>query len=78
MQEVFEYADTTKEANYATYFALAGLKLDSTETDAPGAYLFVAHVGSHQHAGGDSESLVESGAVAATASASGARPEFSH
>jgi predicted metalloprotease with PDZ domain len=39
MAEVFEYAATTKEVNYAKYFALAGLKLDSTAAEAPGAYL---------------------------------------
>jgi predicted metalloprotease with PDZ domain len=39
LQEVFEYAGTTKEVNYSKYFAFAGLKLDWTETDAPGAFL---------------------------------------
>jgi predicted metalloprotease with PDZ domain len=38
MREVFEYAATTREVNYAKYFALAGLKLDSTAAEAPGAY----------------------------------------
>ena len=41
LAEVFEYAATTREVNYAKYFALAGLKLDSTVADAPGAYLGV-------------------------------------
>ena len=41
MAEAFEYAATTREVNYAKYFALAGLKLDSTAADAPGAYLGV-------------------------------------
>jgi predicted metalloprotease with PDZ domain len=39
MTEIFDYAATTKEVNYAKYFALAGLKLDSTQVEAPGAYL---------------------------------------
>jgi predicted metalloprotease with PDZ domain len=39
MSEVFEYAATTKEVNYAKYFALAGLMLDSTAAEAPGGYL---------------------------------------
>jgi predicted metalloprotease with PDZ domain len=39
MTEVFEYAATTKEVNYGKYFALAGLKLDLTGAEAPGAYL---------------------------------------
>jgi predicted metalloprotease with PDZ domain len=41
LAEVFEYAATTKEVSYAKYFALAGLNLDSTAADAPGAYLGV-------------------------------------
>jgi predicted metalloprotease with PDZ domain len=36
LTEVFEYASTTKEVDYAKYFALAGLKLDTTLEDAPG------------------------------------------
>ena len=39
MREIFEYAATTKEVSYAKYFAMAGLKLDSTAAEAPGAYL---------------------------------------
>jgi predicted metalloprotease with PDZ domain len=41
MAEVFDYAATTNEVNYASYFALAGLKLDATAVEAPGAYLGV-------------------------------------
>jgi predicted metalloprotease with PDZ domain len=41
LSEVFDYAATTREVNYAKYFALAGLKLDSTVSDASGAYLGV-------------------------------------
>ena len=39
LQEIFDYAATTKEVNYAKYFALAGLKLDATAAEAAGAYL---------------------------------------
>jgi predicted metalloprotease with PDZ domain len=39
MTEVLEYAATSKEVNYAKYFALAGLKLDATSADAPGGYI---------------------------------------
>ena len=39
LSEVFDYASTTREVNYAKYFALAGLKLDSASAGAPGAYL---------------------------------------
>ena len=39
LRDVFEYAGTTKEVNYEKYFALAGLKLESTAAEAPGAYL---------------------------------------
>ena len=41
LEEVFDYASTTREVNYAKYFALAGLKLDSTSADAAGADLGV-------------------------------------
>jgi predicted metalloprotease with PDZ domain len=41
MSEIFAYAATTREVNYAKYFTLAGLKLDSTAAEAPGAYLGV-------------------------------------
>lgn len=39
--EVLEYAATTKDADYARYFAYAGLQLDATSEDAAGAYLGV-------------------------------------
>ncbi|HEX3746401.1 MAG TPA: PDZ domain-containing protein [Bryobacteraceae bacterium] len=39
LDEVFAYASTTKEVDYARYFALAGLKLDSTTEDAPGGFI---------------------------------------
>jgi predicted metalloprotease with PDZ domain len=39
LSEVFDYASTTREVNYSRYFALAGLKLESTAKDAPGAYI---------------------------------------
>jgi predicted metalloprotease with PDZ domain len=39
LTEIFEYASTTKEVNYARYFALAGLKLDATSEEAPGGWI---------------------------------------
>jgi len=39
LQEIFDYASTTKEVDYARYFALAGLTLESTAEDAPGGYI---------------------------------------
>ena len=39
LSEVFDYASTTKEVDYARYFALAGLKLDAAVEDATGGYL---------------------------------------
>ena len=39
LSEVFEYASTTKEANYAKYFALAGLDLAVTMEDAAGGFI---------------------------------------
>ena len=39
LAEVFEYASTTREADYAKYFAYAGLELEVTKKEAPGAYL---------------------------------------
>ena len=39
MTEVFEYASTSKEVDYAKYFALAGLKLNAVAADAPGGYI---------------------------------------
>ncbi len=41
LDEVFSYASTTKEADYAKYFALAGLETKVKVEDAPGAYLGV-------------------------------------
>lgn len=37
--EIFDYAETTKDVDYAKYFALAGLKVEASVQDAPGAYL---------------------------------------
>jgi predicted metalloprotease with PDZ domain len=39
IDEVFAYAATTKEVDYARYFALAGLKLDATAEEAPGGFI---------------------------------------
>lgn len=39
LAEVFEYALTTKEVEYAKYFALAGLKLEATSETAAGGYI---------------------------------------
>ena len=39
LADVFAYASTTKEVDYARYFALAGLKLDATTEDAPGGFI---------------------------------------
>jgi predicted metalloprotease with PDZ domain len=39
LSEVFAYAFTTREVNYARYFAMAGLDLEATSKEAPGAYL---------------------------------------
>jgi predicted metalloprotease with PDZ domain len=36
LTEVFEYASTNKDVDYAKYFALAGLAVDVTTEDAPG------------------------------------------
>jgi predicted metalloprotease with PDZ domain len=41
LAEVFDYASTTKRIDYAKYFAYAGLRVDDTPRDAPGAYLGV-------------------------------------
>jgi predicted metalloprotease with PDZ domain len=38
LSEVFAYASTTREVNYARYFAMAGLNLEATSKEAPGAY----------------------------------------
>lgn len=39
LDEVFDYAYTTKDVDYAKYFAYAGLKVSYTSQDAPGSYL---------------------------------------
>jgi predicted metalloprotease with PDZ domain len=39
LSEVFSYASTSTDVDYAKYFALAGLKLETTSEDASGAYL---------------------------------------
>jgi C-terminal processing protease CtpA/Prc len=41
LAEVFSYADSTTDVDYAKYFQLAGLALTSKAEDAPGAYLGV-------------------------------------
>jgi predicted metalloprotease with PDZ domain len=41
LAEVFSYADSTTDVDYAKYFQFAGLALSSTAEDAPGAYLGV-------------------------------------
>ena len=39
LDEVFDYASTTKAVNYPKYFAMAGLETKVTSDDAPGVYL---------------------------------------
>jgi predicted metalloprotease with PDZ domain len=39
LDDLFSYASTTREADYAKYFALAGLETKVKAEDAPGAYL---------------------------------------
>ena len=39
LAEVFEYASTTTDVDYAKYLAYAGLELTSTSEDGPGAFL---------------------------------------
>jgi predicted metalloprotease with PDZ domain len=39
--DVFDYASTSRQVDYAPYFALAGLRLDVTTEDAPGGYIGV-------------------------------------
>ena len=39
LAELFAYASTSKEVDYARYFALAGLKLETTAEDAPGGFI---------------------------------------
>ena len=41
LTEVFEYAATTKDVDYAKYFLYAGLEVNVTPQEAPGAYLGV-------------------------------------
>ena len=41
VSEVFEYASTTRDVDYAKYFALAGLAMDVSAQDAPGGNLGV-------------------------------------
>ncbi len=41
LAEVFSYASTTTDVDYAKYFAKAGIKMVATQQDAPGAYLGV-------------------------------------
>ncbi|MGH9394756.1 MAG: M61 family metallopeptidase [Terriglobales bacterium] len=42
LDEVFSYAATSAEPDYAKYFAYAGLRLTQTTTPAPGAYLGIS------------------------------------
>lgn len=39
LAEVFEYASTTRDVDYAKYLAYAGIKITGTPKDAPGGYL---------------------------------------
>lgn len=39
LAEVFDYAQTTKEVDYARYFALAGLRLDAQTENARGGFI---------------------------------------
>jgi predicted metalloprotease with PDZ domain len=39
LSEIFDYASTTKEVDYARYFALAGLDLKATTEDAAGGFI---------------------------------------
>jgi predicted metalloprotease with PDZ domain len=41
LAEIFAYASTTKEVDYARYYALAGLKLDASTEAAPGGFIGV-------------------------------------
>ena len=41
LTEVFEYASTTRDVDYAKYFLYAGLEVSATMQEAPGAYLGV-------------------------------------
>jgi predicted metalloprotease with PDZ domain len=62
LEEVFSYASTTRDADYAKYFALAGLETKVKTEDAPGAYLGAnvqAHDGKLVVTGVDAESPAE-------------------
>ena len=39
LTEVLEYASTTRDVDYARYFAYAGLEVTTSSDDAPGSYL---------------------------------------
>jgi predicted metalloprotease with PDZ domain len=39
LDEVFSYASTTRDVDYAKYFAFGGVRVETTRQDAPGAYL---------------------------------------
>jgi predicted metalloprotease with PDZ domain len=41
LDEVFSYASTSKEMDYARYFAYAGQRVEMTSEEAPGTYLGV-------------------------------------
>ena len=41
LDEVFEYASTTKDVDYAKYFAYGGISVEAALQDAPGAFLGV-------------------------------------
>lgn len=41
LEEIFQYASTSKEMDYAKYFAYAGLEVSFTSEDAPGGYIGV-------------------------------------
>jgi predicted metalloprotease with PDZ domain len=41
LEEVFDYAATTRDVDYAKYFAYGGVHIETVPQDAPGAYLGV-------------------------------------
>ena len=66
LEEVFSYASTTREPDYARYFALAGLETKVKTEDAPGAYLGAnvqARDGKLAVTGVDAESPAEAAGV---------------
>jgi predicted metalloprotease with PDZ domain len=69
LDEVFSYAATTREPDYAKYFALAGLETKVKVEDAPGAYL-----GANVQVR-DGKLVVTSVDPASPAEAAGMRPE---